>query len=849
MTAMNTAVNMNEIQVEASLVKEQMTLELGMRDAGRVRFRKMIENAKARGQEDETVYGDKIIGVYVDKVAGGLEQWVNDGMGKAGARRIAQPYIQAIDYRVTAMLGLKVICERLMTDKAALGSTAISIARMMENELKCTDLRAQDRKRYNGIMKMANEKGEYKRKVDVLRYLSQKDGIEWSRWSEKNCMHIGMVVINCIQEQVALVEFYDQYDRKGRTTTCMRPTKDTRESVDNLLNTAMKFCAPVLEPTVIPPKPWVAGELQGGYWTDYVPRREMVKVRNRHYLEQLKYTDMPTMLKALNGIQDTRWRVRGRVLKLLDELLMRNSELGGAPRAEMYELPSKPADIEVNEVARKKYRQEARAVHEDNVVLISKRLSYLQTVETARKYAEYDAIYMPHNVDFRSRVYPLPSLNPQGADYCKALLEFADGVPLGEKGLEWLHIHVANLFGVDKVSYDDRIKWCQDNLGMLEAIALNPFSNREWCEADKPFQAYSAVIELIEALESPNPEEYVSHIPIALDGSCSGIQVLSCCFRDEIGGANVNLLPSDKPSDIYQVVADKTIIKLEAARKGDSAEISQEEDEVTDAQLAQWWLDFGISRKVTKRNCMTFPYGSKARGFSDQLLEDHLRPFVKDGSADNPLLRIGQNGKLDTSLPMMKLSNFLAKLNYESVQETVVKAAEAMDWMQACARIVAKEGRPVTWNTPLNFPVVQNYRQSKEARVETHLAGERKVLSIREDTLKIDKRKSANAISPNIVHSLDASHLMQTVANAHAKGITNFALIHDSFGAHAGLTEKFYWIIRESFIQTFDENYFPNLLEQFKSQVPPERHDEFPPLPEQGKLDPMSILDSEYCFA
>ncbi len=72
-------------------------------------------------------------------------------------------------------------------------------------------------------------------------------------------------------------------------------------------------------------------------------------------------------------------------------------------------------------------------------------------------------------------------------------------------------------------------------------------------------------------------------------------------------------MPSERPSDIYKLVADKTIVELErlAAEKSHDAEIPQEEDEVSDAELAQWWLDFGISRKITKRNCMTFPYGSK----------------------------------------------------------------------------------------------------------------------------------------------------------------------------------------------------------------------------------------------
>ena len=77
-------------------------------------------------------------------------------------------------------------------------------------------------------------------------------------------------------------------------------------------------------------------------------------------------------------------------------------------------------------------------------------------------------------------------------------------------------------------------------------------------------------------------------------------------------------MPSDKPSDIYQLVADKAVERLEklAAQNERPAQITQEEDEgPSDAELTQWWLEFGITRKITKRNCMTFPYGSKQRGF------------------------------------------------------------------------------------------------------------------------------------------------------------------------------------------------------------------------------------------
>ena len=62
-------------------------------------------------------------------------------------------------------------------------------------------------------------------------------------------------------------------------------------------------------------------------------------------------------------------------------------------------------------------------------------------------------MFFPMNLDFRGRVYPIPPhLNHMGNDLCRGLLCFARKKPLGERGLFWLKIQVANLYGNDKVS-------------------------------------------------------------------------------------------------------------------------------------------------------------------------------------------------------------------------------------------------------------------------------------------------------------------------------------------------------------------------------------------------------------
>ena len=56
-------------------------------------------------------------------------------------------------------------------------------------------------------------------------------------------------------------------------------------------------------------------------------------------------------------------------------------------------------------------------------------------------------------VDTRPR-----AIHPQHDDIARSLLEFAVGNPLGHHGVRWLKIHLANTFGKDKESFEDRIK-------------------------------------------------------------------------------------------------------------------------------------------------------------------------------------------------------------------------------------------------------------------------------------------------------------------------------------------------------------------------------------------------------
>jgi DNA-directed RNA polymerase len=102
----------------------------------------------------------------------------------------------------------------------------------------------------------------------------------------------------------------------------------------------------------------------------------------------------------------------------------------------------------------------------ENRTLSTDRLRYDEDMVTAEALAGLEQFYIPHNLDWRGREYPLTNFNFQREDRVRALFLFKDGEPIGEEGIQWLKVHVANCGDFEKVSkksYEERIKWVDEN--------------------------------------------------------------------------------------------------------------------------------------------------------------------------------------------------------------------------------------------------------------------------------------------------------------------------------------------------------------------------------------------------
>ena len=78
---------------------------------------------------------------------------------------------------------------------------------------------------------------------------------------------------------------------------------------------------------------------------------------------------------------------------------------------------------------------------------------------------------------------------------------------------------------------------------------------------------------------------------------------------------------------------------------------------------------------------------------------------------------------------------------------------------------------------------------------------------------------------------------------------SSLAVVHDSFGVHAGRAFELRDILRGTFCELYQTNWLEVLRDELAEQLPPEIAATLPPLPALGDFDIESVRRSDYLFA
>ena len=779
-------------------IDEQIKLEREQIDGGVNRLRKTTRDAEDRDYASSTIYGctsiAELMPFLVDSINDGRRRLKRGGAGQNF--QLINQHLSNIETEAIALITCKISFDKIFskdTSQRLVHKITDAIGTALEAECQLRYYEETVPGLYNWIKKTYwhESSGTQQKYVNVKTKMSHFDIKTWEKWGLNRRRQLGGTFLDKL---IAATNWFEKRPVRGtkHSTYAIVPTDEFIKRRDEILAIAELF-SPLLWPMLVPPNPWsVIDSNKGGYLINSVMKgHEMVRRGKCTIIQGGK------PVKFLNQIQEVGYKVNTFILDIAESLYKRKISVGKFIPIIEIEEPTKPLDIDTNEEAKKFWKKESTNAHNKNSRALRKACRTKQTMEAARRFRDEPVYYIPWSFDYRGRTYPIPSfLTPQDTDFGKSLLLFERESTVTPEAEKWLAFQVATTFGLDKASSEDRQQWVKDNISLITLIAEDPYNEKNWEEVDgdkveEPWQFLAACKEYYDCVIKKS--RTTTNLPIAIDATCSGLQILAGLARDRKTADLVNVTRSPMPQDAYKVVA-------------------MESRPHIPERLKPYW-----DRKKVKRVVMTIPYNAKP--YSN-------RQYIRDALKDEDI-EINKDELTQTVTAVRK-----------AMHKVVPGPMAVMKWIEDEVSQTLKTRDHLEWITPSGFKVYQeimSYDNEHQERIQLQLLGKCRLrLNKLTDEPNVDRHKAATA--PNLIHSLDASLLhLATIRFKHP-----IALIHDSVLCRATDMSILSTLVRETYMHLFASyDYLTDFANQIGAKTEP---------PIIGDLEPSNVLKSTYFF-
>ncbi|MGB4334915.1 MAG: DNA-directed RNA polymerase [Chromatiaceae bacterium] len=408
------------------------------------------------------------------------------------------------------------------------------------------------------------------------------------------------------------------------------------------------------------------------------------------------------------------------------------------------------------------------------------------------------------------------------------------------------------------LTLEERERWVREHETEILASAVSPLTAPFWRQvAGKPMQFLAFCLAYCQWRLDPAAPV---HLPVQIDGTCNGLQHIAALTGDAGLARAVNVLPraDGLPGDIYSELAT-------AAAEG-LGQLEERRDPLhgPGLALADRWLAAAPARRewlcrdTAKKVVMTIPYGAGDEAQARYVLAAIATDFEREweaaptearaawltdldgcvtwtgGAADSPQDQARRGfvigcTRLPHLFPERRRQAFAAEDEQERAQArahwermralaaycalAIVRHLRAalsaryplVDGFSRWLRRVAKacEGVPLVWLSPRGFPVCQDKFMLRGSSLNARLGSREVRVDIKRLTEEVARRDQGNALLPNLIHSLDATHLAMTLLSAARRGVTDVGTIHDCLLCHPNEAPVLGKVVRQTFVELY----------------------------------------------
>ena len=769
---------------------------------------------KSLGRESALNYGQKLYETCVDEVARSIEKaFVNHLKDPSAARThgAAIPFFDPFKsvHQIAAIALIGTIDQ--LSRKQRLATFCQNIGSAIEKECRLMRLENKSPLELRRLMRQGLSRNKISSR-EIMREL----GCPVPEFNNLSRLQIGQFLLDHIQA-AGLVKVVRQ--RVGRTQPrFVLPSEEAEEFIKNCPPRNYRVSHTAM---ICPPETW-PGLYGGGILGNEeclirVPVQD-IEVKDSIGIEHYRQADLEKFIGVVNHLQETELEVSEELVRLLRKTWDNGIDGLWPCRKVPLQVPDRLGNEPGKDELKQRNRLASQA-HRDREQNRSRRIKIERSIQLAEELAG-KKIWQAYHACHRGRVYTSNKYcTTQGPDYEKSIISFANKKHVDQEGLNWLLRSAAGHNGLNRTTWEKRLRWGEKHIEEIKAVGSDPLGNLQlWRNAKDPWQYLQTCKGVKEVLDTGK-----TGVPVRFDQTTSGCGIIAALLRDKTVGRLCNLYGSD-PQDLYTVVAEGV-----TARLVNDLQFGEERERI----VAELWLERGIDRSLCKKPILAAPYGGSYMSLCDSLV-DALDTYLGYTPLDQYSFRV--------ALP----AKYLASHLWAEMKSRITPVLELKSWLKKVTRKVLTKDYPLEWTTPSGWPMKIADREPKRRRIDTLLFGTKISMKLDEQNTNspLSATKANKGIAANFTHAMDATFLHNfcyAAGEQQIEVLTN----HDCFAVHATDAKAVHELLHD----TFGALYAPNWLVGFRDEVQVATGISLPKIPSLGELDPGKIGTNLYLFS